>query len=207
MPTQSTSVNAQSDIWNGVADRVHFTVIPNLNLFEKYVNVQSIVLDYGCGYGRIANELFNRGFTNVLAVDTSGEMIRRGMSSFPLVNFAHIADFRIPVQEEYFDGVIVSAVLTCIASAAERQLVIDELMRVLKSGGIAYFVEFHISQAVKYELDGIFTSSLGVRMKHFTGQELQDEITAFRIIHSEIQSAVTIDGFETKAIHCLATKK
>jgi ubiquinone/menaquinone biosynthesis C-methylase UbiE len=207
MTTESTLVNTQSNAWNDIAEQVNFTVNPNLDLFEKYVHPRSTVLDYGCGYGRIANGLRQRGFTNVLGVDTSGEMIRRGVMSFPQVKLKHITDFRIPTPDGHFDGVVVSAVLTCIASTAERQVVIDELMRVLKPAGIAYFVEFHASEFNKYEPDGTFVSGLGVKMKHFTRLELEGEISAFRLIHSEIQSATTIDGHETRAIHCFATKR
>jgi SAM-dependent methyltransferase len=207
MPTRNAIVNTQPNAWNGVAARVDFTVNPNLDLFEKYVHLSSAVLDYGCGYGRIANELRKRGFTNVLGVDTSVEMIRRGMKAFPLESLKHISDFRIPTPAEHFDGVLVSAVLTCIATAVERQVVIGELMRVLKPGGIAYFVEFHASESSQYASDGTFTSGLGVRMKHFTKPELEHEISGFGLIHSEIQSAITIEGHETSAIHCLANKQ
>jgi ubiquinone/menaquinone biosynthesis C-methylase UbiE len=207
MTTESTLVNTQSNAWNDIAEQVNFTVNPNLDLFERYVHPRSTVLDYGCGYGRIANELRERGFSNVLGVDTSREMIRRGNMSFPQVNLAHITDFRIPAPDWHFDGVVVSAVLTCIASTAERQAVIDELMRVLKPAGIAYFVEFHASESNKYESDGTFASGLGVKMKHFTQEELEHEISGLRLLHSEIQSATTIEGHGTRVIHCVATKR
>lgn len=45
-----------------------------VDLILKHVNVGDLLVDYGCGVGRISTELVNKGFS-VIGVDSSSEML------------------------------------------------------------------------------------------------------------------------------------
>jgi len=199
-------VDTQQSAWGQVASDVNFTLTPDLDLFASRVPCDGTVLDYGCGYGRICNDLHAHGYRNVLGIDTSAEMIARGRLMYPHISLLNTPDYLIPFQANHFDGVIVCAVLTCIARFSQRRAVIDEIARVLKPGGTAYILEFHISEFVDYDGDGTFPSSLGVRMKHFLKQELEDELSSLKLINSVVMPAETLTGAKAHAIHCLVLK-
>lgn len=199
-------IDSQQSIWNQVANSVNFTLKPDLELFASQVPLDGSILDYGCGYGRVCNDLHTHGYKKVLGIDTSAEMIARGSLTYPHISLLHVSDYLIPFQANHFDGVIVCAVLTCISQRSHRRKVIEEIARVLKPGGIAYFLEFHISESVDYDVDGTFFSSLGIRMKHFTNREIEDELSSLDLINLTVRPAETLAGEKTHAIHCCATK-
>lgn len=197
-------METQANIWNSVAAEIHFTLQPDLTLFSQLVSTSGMVLDYGCGYGRMSHNLHALGFRNIMGVDTSAEMIRRAVDTFPHIRFTHVPDCRIPAPADFFDGVLLCAVLTCIPDSKQRRAVLAEISRTLKPGGIAYLVEFHVNNATPYEDDGTFLSKMGVQMIHFTQQELESELSQFNLTHSFVTAATTLSGNETKAIHCIA---
>lgn len=199
-------VDIQQSAWGQVANHVNFTLKPDLELFASQVPLDGSILDYGCGYGRICNDLHTHGYRKVLGIDTSAEMIARGSLTYPHLSLLHTSDYLIPFQANHFDGVIVCAVLTCIPWPSHRRTVIDEIARVLKPGGAAYIIEFHLSESVDYDTEGTFLSSLGIRMKHFSKRELEDELSSLNLINLTIRHAESLAGAKTRAIHCCVTK-
>ena len=199
-------VDSQHSLWDQVASSVNFTLTPDLELFTKQVPLDGEILDYGCGYGRVCNDLHIRGYKKALGIDTSAEMIARGSLTYQQIPLRHVSDYLIPFQANHFDGVIVCAVLTCIPLQSHRSAVIEEVARVLKRGGIAYFIEFHISESVDYDVDGTFLSGLGIRMKHFTNKELEVELSSLNVTSLAVRPAETLAGEKAHAIHCCVTK-
>ena len=61
----------QKDYWNSVAEEKKFTTVPDVELFAKYVSKNSKILDVGCGYGRILNELAESGFIDLTGIDSA----------------------------------------------------------------------------------------------------------------------------------------
>ncbi|HKO76628.1 MAG TPA: hypothetical protein VJU52_05390, partial [Flavobacterium sp.] len=55
----------QKEYWNEVAEIKTFTHPINIKLTNRFLNKQSIIVDFGCGYGRIVKELTDLGFENV----------------------------------------------------------------------------------------------------------------------------------------------
>ena len=70
--------HVQKDIWDSVAKSVNFTLNIDLQEFRNHVPLNSTILDFGCGYGRVTNKLFNLGYESVVGIDTLFEMIARG---------------------------------------------------------------------------------------------------------------------------------
>jgi len=79
-------VENQKEYWNSVADEKKFTTPFHIDVFSKYVSKSSKILDVGCGYGRVLNELYNNSYNNLYGIDFSEKMIERGKVLFPYLN-------------------------------------------------------------------------------------------------------------------------
>src|SRR5688572_21249690 len=113
--TLMMKIENQADYWDSVAEHKEFTHPFNFDQFELMTSRAAHILDYGCGYGRIVNELHNKGYENVVGLDFSSQLISRGKRLFPTLNLNVIENPIIPYPDKSFDAVILFAVLTCIA--------------------------------------------------------------------------------------------
>ncbi|WP_318484851.1 class I SAM-dependent methyltransferase [Photobacterium leiognathi] len=65
--------------WGAEADQVKFNLqIPAID-FVASVLLKSKILDFGCGYGRITKQLSELGYREVVGIDSSKEMVKRGL--------------------------------------------------------------------------------------------------------------------------------
>ncbi|MCD6439265.1 MAG: class I SAM-dependent methyltransferase [Halomonas sp.] len=63
--------------WDKVASDVDFNLEIDLARFLGMISRKAKVLDFGCGCGRISNELTECGYIDVTGVDPSFAMIER----------------------------------------------------------------------------------------------------------------------------------
>lgn len=180
----------QEKYWNDVAFEKEFTTPFQMGLFKKNVSRKAKILDVGCGYGRILNELQLSGFTNLTGIDISKKMIKRGNNLYPHINLKKIENScNIPYKDNSFNAVVLLAVLTCIIDDGEQEQLINEVLRVLKTGGIVYINDFLINSdqrnidrykqfESKYKKYGIFElqEKEGVSLRHYTRERI-DELT------------------------------
>jgi ubiquinone/menaquinone biosynthesis C-methylase UbiE len=108
---------------------------------EELLSGCRTVLDVGCGYGRIALRLLERGF-DLYGVDLSSRLIGELKRTVPgkLRSQFRVANMcQLPFREDRFDAVL------CLWSAfsellyvGEQVLALKEMNRVLKRGGICF---------------------------------------------------------------------
>lgn len=93
------------------------------------------ILEIGCGYGWISEELWASARIDWVGVDRSDEMVQRLRASHPEhAEAAFSADAcRLPFADAKFDKVLCTGVLMHISSYATA---IRELVRVLRPGGV-----------------------------------------------------------------------
>jgi SAM-dependent methyltransferase len=147
----SQSLN-QSSFWSQQAGAgLEFKAPFNLDELEKHLpkslEKDIKILDFGCGYGRILNFLYHKGYRNLSGVDYSEKMIERCQHEYP-----HLKDKiqfnnekKLPFENGTFDLVILFSVLTCNVSNEEQRNIVDEIKRVLKPGGVIYINDYLIS--------------------------------------------------------------
>ena len=104
----------QADYWDRAAAKKIFTHPLQLETFSRLVNRQARILDYGCGYGRICNELSRQGYTDLVGADISAAMIARGRALYPQLDLRHIPELNLPFAGQSFDACLLFAVLNCV---------------------------------------------------------------------------------------------
>lgn len=174
--------------WNKIADQVDFNLEIDWDKFQELIGVNAKVLDFGCGYGRIVDQLNQSGYSGVVGVDPSFSMIERGRRMFPKLSLLHFAGQGLPFDSHSFDAIIACAVFTSIPSSEERQAAASEVMRVLKPGGLIHLSEFCASHERR------FMSTLGVPMRYSAPEVLQCLFEDFEFVHNEVVDENTMSG-------------
>ncbi|MDQ7730751.1 class I SAM-dependent methyltransferase [Halomonas sp. SpR8] len=174
--------------WDKVATKVNFNLEIDSTRLLEMTDRKSKVLDFGCGYGRISNELTELGYTEVTGVDPSREMIERGKKMFPWLSLLQSAGTDLPFEDNVFDVIVICAVFTCIPSLEERSKVAAEITRVLKPGGIVHVSEFCSEESKS------FISGLGLLMRYSGPQEIRDMFADCSFFQDEVVSARTMSG-------------
>lgn len=186
--------------WDNVASDVDFNLEIDVTRFLGMISRKAKVLDFGCGYGRISNELTECGYTDVTGVDPSFAMIERGSQAFPGLPLLQSDGFDLPFDENVFDVVVICAVLTCLPSLEERGRASAEITRVLKPGGIVHLSEFCAEESQS------FMSGLGLPMRYSSPKELRGVFAGFSYVHDEVVSASTMRGESTSSYRAFIRK-
>jgi len=174
---RSMKYNNQIEYWNTVSKEKEFSTSLDFKLIADYLKIDSLIVDYGCGYGRTLNELYSQGFKNLMGFDYASEMIEYGKNKFPYLNLQTSENNRIECDSNSVDLVILFAVLTCIIDNDMQEELINEIKRVLKPGGLIYINDFLINSdernldrynkfADKYGTYGVFELIEGAIVRH-----------------------------------------
>ncbi len=195
----------QKEYWNKVAQDKQFTTPFHKELFTEIVDKEARILDVGCGYGRILNELYSQGFKNLFGIDFSEKMIKRGQEEFSWLTLNVQADKNIPYEDNSFDSVILFAVLTCIADDKDQIFLMDEIKRVLRPNGILYINDFLLNTDErnlkrykiyehKYNKYGVFELPEGAVLRHHDLSWIESITSEFNNIKFEKVTYTTMNG-------------
>lgn len=145
-------------------------------LFELLVREGDLagrrVLDVGCGTGRVAAALAERG-SRVWGVEPSPEMAAQARSRGVHVKVARAE--QLPFKAGWFER----AVLWLVAHLVERPAAFAELARVLSSGGRVAIASFDPEHFSRYYLNHLFPSLERIDRERFPAPaELVQELEA-----------------------------
>lgn len=212
------SISEQEAYWDKVAEEKEFGVSFQIHLFCKYVSKEMKVLDFGCGYGRILNDLFQYGYKDLVGIDSSQGMINRGLRQYPYLNLIKMCNSVIPFPDDTFHAVILISVLTCIPENEKQAQLITEVLRVLKRGGILYIHDCMLNQdrrnierynkyKEKYGEYGVFQLPEGVVVRHYSKEHLIEITKEFDQIIFEKSTHTTMNGNKTNGFCFIGRKK
>lgn len=212
-----SDLNSQTDYWDAAATTKTFTH-PLHRLWLEGIGRHAAVLDYGCGYGRTIEALAAEGFDNLAGVDTSPGMIARARTLHPATRFAVVdTPPLVTCPDASIDLVVLFAVLTCIPGDEAQQRLIDELMRVLKPGGLLYLSDMllqddnrncgrYARDARRYGTYGVFETGDGAVCRHHPGDWFHTLLTDFSIVDTRRITVTTMNGHDSAGIQLLARK-
>ncbi len=207
----------QESFWDSVASHKEFPVPFNIDLFGKYVMKDMMVLDYGCGYGRVLNELHESGFVNLVGVDFSQGMIDRGRQLYPDLSLSKCPSGAIPFPDGSFHAVILVAVLTCIPQSEDQRALMAEARRVLKDGGILYLhdcllnsdernIERYREYSDRYGEYGVFELPEGAVVRHHSREHIEHTTVGWERVLYEECVHTTMNGHSTRGF-CYVGRK
>jgi SAM-dependent methyltransferase len=207
----------QQDYWNRVAKAKTFTHPLNLTLFGAWVDKDAVIIDYGCGYGRLVKQLCENGFGNVKGFDTSVELVSRG-NAIDNLSLEHIATAPdLPVMDGTVDCILLFAVLTCIPSNGEQMALIELLHRKLRPGGVIYLSDYYLqldkTEVGSYltldgdeEAYGVFALPEGAMFRHHTRSWINRLTQHFMIMKEWPEKVSTMNGHDAAAFQMILQK-
>lgn len=106
-----------------------------LDIIQR-VTSSGIILDVGCGTGRLLTQLSNNQYKR-FGIDISGGMLHQALHKDNSLHCSQASATIIPYQDNTFDIVFCAAVLHHLAEPSAVRQAIREMIRVTKTGGIA----------------------------------------------------------------------
>jgi SAM-dependent methyltransferase len=204
----------QSDYWDRGAAKT-FTH-PLSDDFLAALHPGDRILDYGCGYGRSLAELAGLGFTNTVGVDFSREMIARGRREQPRLDLRHIATATLDEPDGRFDAALILAVLTCIVGDDEQAVVVQELRRLLRPGGVLFISDMPLQgderNRVRYAEGaahgpyGTFDTGDGGIVRHHAEDHMKSWLVGFEPISAKRIDLTTMHGNPATGVQLVARK-
>ena len=194
-----------------------FTHPLDIDVLKEYVDVSAVVMDYGCGYGRLTRELSIAGFKKSIGFDTSVELIKRGRDEGCENIFVIDSVDQLPIEDDSVDCILLFAVLTCIPQNSEQQKLIKTLVSKLKTGGILwvsdYYIQTHLQEVREYtcfneddQNDGVFTMPDGGVFRHHTHEWIQALFKDLKITRAYNLEVNTLNGNKANAFQLIITK-
>ena len=137
-PNQS-SEQSQEQVWNNLAEEwSEFKDNPAERIIDFLKTQKGNILDLGSGSGR---HLLKINSGKMFLVDFSENMIKHAKEKAVKLKidaeFAVSPSYKLPYEDNFFDGAISIALLHCVETEEKRYKTVKELLRVLKPGAKA----------------------------------------------------------------------
>lgn len=207
----------QTKYWDSVANKKEFSHPIQYELLNTLLNKNIQILDYGCGYGRVCDSFLDNSYKNIVGIDISEEMIKRGLSNKPHLTLKHFDGDVIPFDDNSFDLCTLMAVLTCVPDNKSQINIIDEIIRVLKLGGILYLSDIYLQKDKRnidryflnnkeYDTYGIFKLPDNGVVRHHDEKWIKKLVSKFKIMDEKIIETVTMNGNKTEIFQMILKK-
>lgn len=110
-----------------------------------------LILDVGCGDGRVIPYLQQIGEFRYIGIDPSVEMLKIGKRKFPEIDFRTMNLYELPYQfpEPHFNLAIAITTLSYVTPMRMREA-LTSIRRVLKPGGIAFFTFMNVDETLRF---------------------------------------------------------
>jgi SAM-dependent methyltransferase len=210
-------LDSQLGYWNTEGPQKTFAHPLNLRRLTHWLSIDSIVIDFGCGYGRTLGELFDAEYENLIGLDFSPAMIEAARERFPDITFEQIESVTIPLPDESVDGALLFSVLTCVPTDEGQRAIINELHRVLRRGGLLYISDLWLQSdernltryardEAKYGKYGVFDLPEGVTVRHHDPKWIETLTSEFYKVAIDELDVMTMNGNPAKAFQWFGLK-
>ncbi|MFZ1306850.1 MAG: class I SAM-dependent methyltransferase [Ferruginibacter sp.] len=168
------------------------------------------LLDAGCGYGRNLHWFLHNGF-NIKGIDISEVAIEQLKDIYPDLQAGSLLVSsleNVPYSDNHFDHIICSAVLHFAESTAQFNLMLSEMVRILKPGGSLFIrMTSDIGIETKVELigNGVFKIPDGSTRFLLTRQLLDASVRRHNL--SLIEPLKTVNVADIRCMSTLLLQK
>jgi SAM-dependent methyltransferase len=211
------SLDHQLEYWNTEGARKSFAHPLNLRRIRQWLTEDSVIVDFGCGYGRCLGELAEAEYSELIGLDFSPAMIGAARKRFPQISFEQLESTTIPMPDGSVDAVLLFSVLTCVPTDEGQRAIIDELHRVLKPGGLLYISDLWLQEdernvnrytrdEAKYGTYGVFDLPEGVTVRHHDPKWIETLTRDFKRVALDEIEVVTMNGNPAQAFQWLGLK-
>lgn len=118
---------------------------PEFKFFDKYLEPNQIILDLGCGNGRISNLILEKG-CKYIGMDNSNGQLKEAKKLFPNLKFEQGDLMNIPLPDESLDQIWTIAAFHHLADKKSRLKSLKEMKRVLKKDGLIIMTNWNLFQ-------------------------------------------------------------
>jgi len=206
----------QRQFWDAEAETAVFTHPLDVALMRQHVGAGRI-LDYGCGYGRLLEELRGHGYRDLIGADTSAAMVARARRLVPDVPIHLAGDLPLPERDGSFSGILLFAVFTCIPGDDDQRALVSEVSRLLAPGGSVYVSDFLMHcdsrNSARYRAEGnrfgklgVFDIEGGLVLRHHTREWVRELWESFETLVFESFEATTMRGNPAKGFRFIGRK-
>jgi SAM-dependent methyltransferase len=101
---------------------------------------EAVILDFGCGSGRFTPALAALIRGRAIGVDPTRALLEMAPAA-PGVEYRRMTGGRVPLEDAGVDVVWSAIVLGCITTDAALRLAAEEILRVLRPGGLLFLAE------------------------------------------------------------------
>lgn len=133
-----------------------------LGFFREYIRDKDVILDVGCGNGRLL-DLFKEKDIQYVGIDNSEKLIKLAKEKYSQGRFLTADALNLPFPDNCFDKVFSIAVLHHIPSNDLRQRFFKEIKRVMKTNGFLFLTvwKFHRLKELFFLLKYAFLKTIG----------------------------------------------
>ncbi len=205
--------------WNEIGSQKNFDDPIYLEKLMPLISPGSKIVEYGCGYGRLMQILKEKGYQDISGYDYAPKMIERGKKSHPDLDLNLIEESgSVPLEDGCCDLTIMSTILCCTVDKQEQTKVVNEMKRILKSGGIFYLSDFlicdHPRYIEKYNMGyqeyhewGVYTTDEDITVRHHSTDWIMELLAGLDIQWFEQSDFRTMNNNAARIFHCIASKR
>lgn len=151
--------------------------------FKKYLCPNAIIVDLGCGYGRICYRLEKAGYSSIIGVDSSDVQLSRAKKKLKVTKLIKSNVTSTIFTDDSVDGVITFGVMSSIVDFDDLASTVKEIHRIMKPDGFWFFNDFTRNDSPlfdekykkgldKYGVLRQFDSNSGMIFRHYSISEL-----------------------------------
>ena len=208
-------LRSQRNYWDRAATEKRFQHPLRLAWLEFHL-AGRLILDCGCGYGRLLAELVQCGYGNPVGADFSGGMLRQCKILHPGMDLRVVqADGKtLPFTDHTFDAVLLFTLLTSMPMESEQRSLVAEVQRILRPSGLVYISDLLLNTdsrnvnrynqfADQFGTYGIFRLPEGVVVRHHSEDWIRSLTETFESLEYERFTVTTMNGNTSAAFQYL----
>lgn len=209
MPQNIPSSSQLVDYWDSIASLKKFRHPLPQPVIDQYFPAGAKVLDIGCGYGRLVEDLLSQGFS-VAGTDTSRAMLEQAKKNAPAADFQECRS-DLPWKDDTYDVVLLVTLLTSVPFDLEQRQIMSEVKRVLKPGGYIFVSDLPLQWSARYLARyregqkrygqyGVFDLADGGTVRHHEQGYFMQLMNGFTCLKMETHDVETMNGNQAQAV-------